>query len=170
MQLSELIRDVPDFPKDGILFKDITTLLKEPRALRAFVDDLAGRFEGERVDKVAAAESRGFIIGMPISYKLGAGFVPARKPGRLPAETISAEYELEYGTNALEMHTDAISPGERVLVVDDLLATGGTMGATMELVERLGGEIVGLGFLIELAFLRGRDRLPGHRIESLIQY
>ena len=170
MELREYIRDVPDFPSPGILFKDITTLLKDSTALRQSVDEMAALFEAVPVDKVVAAESRGFIIGMPLAYKLGAGFVPARKPGRLPAETISSHYTLEYGTNTLEMHVDAISEGERVLVVDDLLATGGTITATIDLVSRLKGDIVGLAFLIELAFLNGRERLTSHRVESLITY
>lgn len=170
MELRQYIRDVPDFPSPGILFKDITTLLKDSTALRQSVDEMAALFQAVPVDKVVAAESRGFIIGMPLAYKLGAGFVPARKPGRLPAETISAHYTLEYGTNSLEMHVDAIAEGERVLVVDDLLATGGTVTATIDLVRRLRGDIVGLAFLIELAFLNGRERLTDHRIESLITY
>lgn len=170
MTLSEKIRDVPDFPKPGILFKDITTLLQEPEAFELAIDSLAERFQHERIDKVVAAESRGFIFGAPLAYLLHAGFVPARKLGRLPAETVSAEYTLEYGTNHVEMHVDAISPGERVLIVDDLLATGGTVCATIELVEKLQGDIVGLAFLVELTFLDGRSRLDDYRIETLIGY
>lgn len=170
MTLAEKIRDVPDFPKPGVLFKDITTLLKDPAAFKQAIDSLALRFEGDRIDKVVAAESRGFIFGAPIAYLLNAGFVPARKLGRLPAQTIRADYTLEYGTNHVEMHTDAIAGGERILVVDDLLATGGTMGASIELVQNLGGEVVALAFLIELTFLGGRKQLAGHRIETLITY
>ncbi len=170
MSLAEKIRDIPDFPEVGILFRDITTLLKDATSFRQSIDDLARRFEGERIDKVVAAESRGFIFGAPLAYLLGAGFVPARKLGRLPADTIRAEYNLEYGTNTVEMHTDAISPGERVLVVDDLLATGGTITATIDLVQRLGGEIVGLAFLVELEYTGGRQLLNGYRIETLVTY
>ncbi len=170
MSLAEKIRDIPDFPEVGILFRDITTLLKDATSFRQSIDDLARRFEGERIDKVVAAESRGFIFGAPLAYLLGAGFVPARKLGRLPAETIRAEYKLEYGTNTVEMHTDAITPGERVLVVDDLLATGGTITATIDLVQRLGGEIVGLAFLVELEYTGGRQLLNGYRIETLVTY
>ncbi len=170
MSLAEKIRDIPDFPEVGILFRDITTLLKDATSFRQSIDDLARRFEGERIDKVVAAESRGFIFGAPLAYLLGAGFVPARKLGRLPADTIRAEYNLEYGTNTVEMHTDAISPGERVLVVDDLLATGGTITATIDLVQRLGGEIVGLTFLVELEYTGGRQLLNGYRIETLVTY
>lgn len=170
MTLAQKIRDVPDFPKPGILFKDITTLLKDPEAFKTAIDALAAPFQGERVDKVVAAESRGFIFGAPLAYLLNAGFVPARKLGRLPGETIQAEYTLEYGTNFVEMHTDAIERGERVLIVDDLLATGGTILATIELAKQLGGEIVGLAFLVELAFLSGRKRLEGYQIEALITY
>jgi adenine phosphoribosyltransferase len=170
VSLAEKIRDVPDFPKPGILFKDITTLLKEPDAFKESINGLAARFQGQPVDKVVAAESRGFIFGAPLAYLLGAGFVPVRKGDRLPHDTITATYTLEYGVNAVEIHTDAIVPGERVLIVDDLLATGGTVGATIELVEKLQGEIVGLAFLVELAFLNGRDRLQGYRVETLITY
>ncbi len=170
MSLAEKIRDVPDFPEVGILFRDITTLLKDATSFRQSIDDLARRFEGERIDKVVAAESRGFIFGAPLAYLLGAGFVPARKLGRLPAKTIRAEYKLEYGANTVEMHTDAIAPGERVLVVDDLLATGGTVTATVDLVQRLGGEIVGLAFLVELEYTGGRQLLNGYRIETLVTY
>ncbi len=170
MSLAEKIRDIPDFPEVGILFRDITTLLKDATSFRQSIDELARRFEGERVDKVVAAESRGFIFGAPLAYLLSAGFVPARKLGRLPADTIRAEYNLEYGTNTVEMHTDAISPGERVLVVDDLLATGGTITATIDLVQRLRGEIVGLAFLVELEYTGGRQLLNGYRIETLVTY
>lgn len=168
--LAEKIRDIPDFPKPGVIFKDITTLLKEPDAFKRAIDDLAQRFEADHIDMVVAAESRGFIIGAPLAYLLGAGFVPARKLGKLPGKTVHAQYTLEYGTNDVEMHTDAITAGDRVLVVDDLLATGGTVGATIELVEQLDGEVVALAFLVELEFLQGRDRLKDHRIEAVITY
>src|SRR6266498_1685008 len=147
MNLTELIRDIPDFPVPGILFRDITTLLKEGPAFVQVIDQLCDRLEGLQVDKVVAIESRGFIFGAPIAYKLGVGFVPARKLGKLPADTISAEYDLEYGTNTVEMHRDAIGKGENVVIVDDLLATGGTTRASVDLVEQLGGEIVELAFL-----------------------
>lgn len=170
LSLTEKIRDIPDFPEAGIVFKDITTLLKDAEAYKQCVDSLQERFADEHIDKVVGPESRAFLLGGPLAYLLGAGYVPARKPGKLPAKTIRAEYSLEYGTNVLEMHEDAISPGERVLVVDDLLATGGTVCATIDLVQRLQGEIVGLAFLIELEFLHGRERLQGYRVESLIKY
>ncbi len=170
MTLAEKIRDVPDFPQPGILFKDITTLLKDAAAFRSAIDSLASRFEGERIDKVVAAESRGFIFGAPLAYLLNAGFVPARKLGKLPADTVKVTYTLEYGTNDVEMHVDAISPGDRVLIVDDLLATGGTVGAAIELVDKLGGEVAGLAFLVELKFLNARAKYKKHRIEALITY
>ena len=170
MSLADKIRDVPDFPQPGILFKDITTLLKDEQAFKGAIDALASRFQGERIDKVVAAESRGFIFGAPLAYLLSAGFVPARKLGKLPAETIQADYTLEYGTNHVEMHVDAISEGERVLIVDDLLATGGTIGATIELVRKLGGEVVALAFLVELEFLQAREKYTDYRIETVLTY
>lgn len=169
-KLAEMIRDVPDFPKPGIVFKDITTLLKRPEGLGLAVDLMAERLEGKAVDRVVAMESRGFIFGTPLALRLGAGFVPVRKPGKLPAETASESYALEYGTDTLEIHTDAISPGTRVAVVDDLLATGGTAEAAIRLVRRLGGEVTAVLFLIELDFLEGRKRLEGVPVESLIHY
>ena len=168
MELASLIRDVPDFPVKGVLFKDITTLIKEADAFQEVVDRLADRYTAMDVDVVVAIESRGFIFGAPLAYKLGAGLVPVRKPDKLPANTISESYTLEYGTNTLEMHADAIQPGQRVLVVDDLLATGGSARATINLVERLGGKVVGVAFMIELDFLHGRDRLEGYDVLSLI--
>ncbi len=168
--LKQLIRDVPDFPIPGIIFKDITTLLKEPEAFGEVIDRLADEFIDENVDVVVAIESRGFIFGAPLAYELGAGFVPVRKFGKLPAETVTKEYALEYGTSSLEIHVDAIESGQRVLVVDDLLATGGTARATAELVESLGGEIVAVAFVVELTFLSGREKLQGYRVVSLIQY
>ncbi len=170
MELASLIRDVPDFPIEGILFKDITTLLKNEEAFREVIDQLVDQHIGRNVDCVVAIEARGYIFGAPLAYKLGAGFVPIRKPGKLPAEIISESYELEYGTNALEMHEDAIEPGQRVLMVDDLLATGGSARAAINLVERLGGLVVGVAFVIELDFLRGRDKLRGYDVLSLIHY
>ena len=170
MDLASMIRDVPDFPVEGILFKDITTLLSDAEAFRYVIASMTERFRDEGIDLVVAIESRGFIFGAPLAYHLGAGFVPVRKPGKLPAEKISQEYSLEYGTNVLEIHTDAISPGHKVLVVDDLLATGGSVRATVDLVERLGGEIVGIAFLIDLTFLNGMKKLEGYDVYSMIQY
>jgi adenine phosphoribosyltransferase len=164
------IREIPDFPKPGILFYDITTLLKDPASMRETIDLLIEPYRESKVDLVVGMESRGFIFSAPMAYELGAGFVPVRKLGKLPAETVSVEYALEYGTNTLEIHKDAITRGQRVLIVDDLLATGGTVNGTIELVERLEGEVVGLAFLVELLFLKGRDRLKGHEIHSIIQY
>ena len=170
-RLKGLMREVPDFPKPGISFKDITTLLKSGEGLRAAVEAMLHPFAGEAIDLVVGIESRGFVLGAPMAVQLGCGFIPIRKPGKLPAATIRQEYALEYGTDAVEIHQDAITDNhERVLMVDDLLATGGTMKAACQLVERLGGRIVGLGFLVELAFLGGRQRLDSYRIESLIQY
>ena len=168
--LAKYIRDVPDFPKKGILFKDITTLLKDPAAFRSAVDRLADRFADQNVDLVVGIESRGFIFGGAVACKLGAGFVPVRKPGKLPAETLKEEYALEYGTDAVEIHTDAVPPGRRVLLLDDLLATGGTMAATCRLVERLNGVIVAVAFLIELTFLNGREKLRDYEIFSMIEF
>jgi adenine phosphoribosyltransferase len=164
------IREIPDFPKPGILFYDITTLLKDPDAYRESIDLMVEPFRNERVDIVVGMESRGFIFSAPMAYQLKAGLVPVRKLGKLPAETITVEYALEYGSNTLEIHRDAIEPGQRVLIVDDLLATGGTVGGTIELIERLNGQVVGLAFLVELEFLKGRDRLQGRRVTSVIKY
>ncbi len=170
MDLRSLIRDVPDFPKPGIVFKDITTLTKDPDGFRAAVDEIAARYADANVDLIVGIESRGFVFGAAVAYKMGLGFVPARKPGKLPGPTVSAEYELEYGTDALEIHQDAIGEGQRVLIVDDLLATGGTAAATAKLVSGLGGEIIAIAFLIDLAFLGGRDKLAGYEVFSLIEY
>jgi adenine phosphoribosyltransferase len=169
-ELRAKIREIPDFPKPGILFYDITTLLKDPVAYRAAIDAMLAPYAGQKVDLVVGMESRGFIFSAPMAYQLGAGLVPVRKLGKLPAETISVEYALEYGSNTLEVHRDAIEPGQRVLIVDDLLATGGTVRGTVELVQRLRGEIVGLAFLVELTFLRGRDRLADRLVSAVIQY
>jgi len=168
--LTDFIRDVPDFPKQGILFKDITTLLHDAAAFRQTIDELAARCRDYGATKIVGIESRGFIFAAPLADRLGAGFVPARKLGRLPADTVRAEYALEYGTNTVEMHRDAIEPGERVLIVDDLLATGGTCRASIDLVEQLGGVVVGCAFLIELTFLEGRAALPGYDVQVLISY
>jgi adenine phosphoribosyltransferase len=173
MELSELkakIRDIKDFPTEGVLFKDITTLLKDAGAFRYVVDQLAERYRRPRVELVVAVESRGFIFGGAVAHELGAGFVPVRKLGKLPGKTIEVEYELEYGRDALAIHEDAIRPGQRVLAVDDLLATGGTMAAALRLIEQLGGQVVGIEFLIELAFLHGRDKLKNYPVHSLIVY
>jgi len=169
-ELRSKIRDIKDFPTEGILFKDITTLLKDGPAWRFAVDSLASHYQGDRVDVVVGVESRGFIFGGAIAHQLKAGFVPVRKLGKLPGKTISVEYELEYGRDALAMHEDAIQPGQRVLAVDDLLATGGTMAATLRLIEQLGGKVVGVAFMIELAFLHGRDKLRTYPLHSLIAY
>jgi adenine phosphoribosyltransferase len=173
MDVSELrakIRDIKDFPTEGILFKDITTLLKDGPAWASVIDMLAARYHTALVDVVVGVESRGFIFGGALAHQLKAGFVPVRKRGKLPARTIEEEYELEYGRDILAIHEDAIQPGQRVLIVDDLLATGGTMAATVRLVERLGGKIVGAAFLIELSFLGGRAKLAGHEVHSVITY
>jgi len=169
-ELKRHIREVPDWPKPGILFYDITTLLKDPLALRMTVDRFVWLFTKQKVDKVVGMESRGFMFGPIVAYDLNAGFVPVRKPGKLPAETVEQSYELEYGTDRLQVHRDSIQPGEKVLIVDDLVATGGTARATAQLIERLGGEVVGMGFIIELTFLEPRKRLTEYRLESLIQY
>jgi len=170
MELREMIRSIPDWPVEGILFRDITTLIKEPEAFQEAVDSLLDSCVGKEIDVVVAIEARGFIFGAPMAYELGAGFVPVRKPDKLPWEKVAASYALEYGTNVLEMHADAIEPGQRVLIVDDLLATGGSAKATAELVERLGGEVVGFVFLIELTDLRGIDKLKGYDVFSLIKH
>ncbi|OLC16509.1 MAG: adenine phosphoribosyltransferase [Candidatus Rokubacteria bacterium 13_1_40CM_69_27] len=164
------IRDIKDFPTEGILFRDITTLLKDASAFRYVIDQLAERYQNERLEVVVAVESRGFIFGGALAHQLRAGFVPVRKLGKLPAKTIEVEYELEYGRDALAMHEDAIRAGQRVLAVDDLLATGGTMAATLRLIEQLGGHVVGVAFLIELAFLHGREKLKNYPLHSLIVY
>ncbi len=168
--LKATIRTVQDFPKEGIGFKDITTLVKNGDALVAAVDEMANQFSPRDFDLVLGIEARGFIFGAAMAYKWRKGFIPVRKPGKLPAETVHAEYELEYGTDSLEVHRDAIVPGQRVLVVDDLLATGGTVAAVCQLVEQLGGIVAGVGFLIELDFLHGRDKIQQYNVASLISY
>jgi adenine phosphoribosyltransferase len=170
MDLKQHIRHVPDFPKPGILFYDITTLLRQPAGLRATIDQLSGPYEGKGIDAVVGIESRGFILGSAVAERIGAGFVPIRKPGKLPSRAIRESYALEYGTDALEMHEDAVRPGQRVLIVDDVLATGGTAAAAVALIRQLGGELRGLSFLIELSFLNGKAKLPGEQVHSVLQY
>ena len=169
-QLKQKIRHVPDFPKPGILFYDVTTLLRDAAGFHDAVEHLTGPFQGKGIDLVVGIESRGFIFGAAVADRIGAGFVPVRKPGKLPYTTITASYALEYGTDALEMHDDGVVKGERVLIVDDLLATGGTARATVDLVKRLGGEVHALAFLIELAALNGRERLPGETVHAVLKY
>ena len=170
IRLEDYIRDVQDFPQQGVLFKDITPMLQDGPAFHAAIDRLAAHYAGAGIQTVVGVESRGFIFGAPLAYQLNSGFVPVRKFGKLPNETVSVEYALEYGTNVVEIHKDAIKPGERVLIVDDLLATGGTVSAAIELVEKLGGHIAGIAFLVELTFLKGRDHLKGHDVFALIKY
>jgi adenine phosphoribosyltransferase len=169
-ELAKSIRTVPDFPKKGIMFRDITTLLKDPHAFRTALEVFGDRYKNKGIQKVVCVESRGFIFGSALALELGAGFVPIRKKGKLPAETIREEYALEYGTDVIEIHRDAVQKGEKILLHDDLLATGGTICAATKLVEKLGGSIVGLSFLIELSFLNGREKLQGYDVFSIIQY
>jgi adenine phosphoribosyltransferase len=168
--LKNIIRDIPDFPKKGIIFKDITTLLADAQSYQRMVDLLSHRYVGRKIDKVVGVEARGFIIGAALAYKLGAGVVLVRKPGKLPGETVKKSYDLEYGSDTLEIHTDAIRKGERILIADDLLATGGTISAVVDMVKGMGGEIVECCFMAELAFLNGRDRLPSDKVFSLITF
>jgi adenine phosphoribosyltransferase len=170
MDLKKYIRDVPDFPKKGILFKDITTLIKDPAAFRQAIDAIVERYKGETIDKIVSVEARGYIFGGALAYMFNCGFVPVRKPGKLPGETVAMDYTLEYGTNRVEIHKDGIQQGDKVLVFDDLLATGGTVHATCKLVEQLGGEIVGCVFLINLKFLSGTEKLKKYSVFSLIEY
>lgn len=170
MNLEKLVRDVPNFPKEGIIFKDITTLLKDSKGLNEALIALYEYASGKGITKVAGIESRGFILGGALAQKLNAGFIPIRKPNKLPSETISASYELEYGTDRIEIHKDAIIPGDKVLLHDDLLATGGTMQAAVKLIEQLGGEVVQISFLIELDFLKGKEKISGYDVRSLIHY
>ncbi|MGI6225131.1 MAG: adenine phosphoribosyltransferase [Peptococcales bacterium] len=170
MDLSSYIRIIPDFPQKGISFKDITPLLGDGKAFKSAIDSLAKDLGTKNIDIVVGPEARGFVIGGPLAYKLECGFVPVRKKGKLPGSTVSATYELEYGQDQLEIHRDAIKPGQRVFITDDLLATGGTMKTTIELVEQLGGQVVGLGFLIELTYLDGRKNLKGYDVISLLKY
>jgi adenine phosphoribosyltransferase len=168
--LKQIIREVPDFPKPGILFYDITTLLKDAAGFKTVIDALQMHYRDTRVDLVLGIEARGFIFAPTVAYALGAGFVPVRKPNKLPAKTVRETYQLEYGTDSLEVHADAIQPGQNVLIVDDLLATGGTAAAVGRLVEKLGGKVAGFGFVVELDFLKGRDKLPGYDVFSLLHY
>ncbi len=170
MNLAEHIRDIPDFPKEGILFKDITTLIGHPEAFRATIDQFQERFKASGADAVVAVEARGYIFGAPLADRLGIRFVPVRKPGKLPYETISQDYDLEYGSNTLEIHSDALRGGEKVIIIDDLIATGGSAAATVSLVKKLGAEVLALGCVIELAFLDGRQRLDGVPVEALLTY
>ena len=170
MNLEAKIRNVQDFPKEGIGFKDITTLIGDGEAFRVAVDKMAEDLKDKNVDIIVGPEARGFIFGTPVAYALGVGFVPIRKPGKLPADVESIEYDLEYGTDILEIHKDAIRPGQRVAIVDDLLATGGTTAAATKLIEKLGGQVVGLEFLIEVTFLNGRDKFEGYDLQTLVQY
>ena len=170
LDLTTFIRDIPDFPRPGIVFKDITPLLADHAAFSSAVRQLIEPFEGQQIDRVCGVEARGFILAAPIAYEFGAGFTPVRKAGKLPYDVEREEYALEYGTDLLEIHRDAVEPGERVLIVDDVLATGGTAAATARLVEKLGAEVIGLAFLIELAFLGGRNQLDGRDVVSLVTY
>lgn len=169
-ELRTAIRDVPDFPKKGIIFKDITTLIQQKQLFKKAVDQLAARYEGKNIDIIACVEARGFIFGGALAYKLGAGMVPIRKKGKLPHDTHSATYELEYGTDSLEIHKDAIKSGEKVVLIDDLLATGGTACATAGLIQSLGAELIEIAFLVELGFLNGREKLKNYNIFSIIKY
>lgn len=170
LDLKKFIRDIPDFPKPGILFKDVTTLLQDKKALKASVDILARQFAKKGVKYVVGIESRGFIFGTALAYKLGVGFIPVRKKGKLPSKTRAVTYDLEYGTDTLEIHADALKKGDKVLIIDDLLATGGTVGAVVKLVSESGAKIAGVGFIIELSFLNGRDRLKGFPVFAAIKY
>lgn len=170
IDLKDYIRDIPDFPKKGIIFKDITPLLQNPEAFKNSVDEMCGRFKNKKIDVVVSVESRGFILGAAVAYKLGAGFVPVRKKGKLPFRTERVTYELEYGTDTLEIHCDAIKKGQNTLIIDDLLATGGTTKATIDLVEKHGGKVAGVVFLIELEFLKGRKKIEAYPVHALIKY
>jgi adenine phosphoribosyltransferase len=169
-ELRDCVRDIPDFPKPGVIYKDITPLLSNTEAFRSTIDLIAEHFEGMVVDRVLGVEARGFIIAAPVAYRFGSAFVPVRKAGKLPWEIEREEYELEYGTDLLEIHRDAVAPGDQVVIIDDVLATGGTAGATIRLVEKLGGTVVGLGFVIELGFLKGRQKLEGYDVLSLVTF
>ncbi|GAM11368.1 adenine phosphoribosyltransferase [Geobacter sp. OR-1] len=169
-ELKNIIRDIPDFPKKGIIFKDITTLLADAKSYQRMIDLISHRYVGQHIDKVVGVEARGFIIGSALAYKLGAGVVLVRKPGKLPSETFKKSYELEYGTDSLEIHTDAIKPGEKILIADDLLATGGTTAAVVDMVKSMGGDIVECCFMVELLFLEGKKRLPEGKVYSLLQF
>ncbi|MGH9340173.1 MAG: adenine phosphoribosyltransferase [Acidobacteriota bacterium] len=169
-KLKTKIREIPDFPKPGILFYDLTTLLKDTEGLHDVIHVLTEKYRGQGIEKIVGIESRGFILGPSLAYNIGAGFVPVRKEGKLPAETLKVSYDLEYGKDSLEIHRDAIEPGQRVLIVDDLIATGGTAAATVQMVRQLGGQLAGLAFVVELTFLNGRQKLDGYEIFSMLQY
>ena len=169
-KVEDYVRTIPDFPEPGIMFRDVTSVLQDPDGLKLSIDEMIKKLDGVEFDVIAGAESRGFIFGVPVAYELGKAFVPVRKKGKLPCETVSAEYALEYGTACIEIHKDAIKPGQKVVVVDDLIATGGTIEAAIKLIEELGGEVVKVLFLIELAGLNGREKLKGYDVESVITY
>jgi len=169
MDFKSYIRDIEDFPKNGIIFKDITPLLQKGEVFRGAIRELYNKYKDEDIDYVVGIESRGFLVGTPLAMELGKGFIPIRKPGKLPAEVINASYELEYGSNNLEIHRDAINEGDNILIIDDLLATGGTVNAAIELIEKLGGNVIGIGFLLELEFLEGKKKLKGYDVFSLIK-
>lgn len=169
-KIKSMIREIPNFPKEGILFRDITTALKDADTLKLTVDEIYEAFKDEKIDYIAGIESRGFIYGMPLAYKLGCGFIPVRKPNKLPRETVEVSYDLEYGSNTLCIHKDSVKPGQKVVIIDDLLATGGTVEATVKLVEKLGGKVVGCAFLIELVELHGRDKLAGIPVKTLLAF
>ncbi|MGB7054203.1 MAG: adenine phosphoribosyltransferase [bacterium] len=170
MDLKKYIRDIPDFPQKGVMFRDITTLLKEPEPFKYVIDTIVDKYKNEKIAKLVSVEARGYIFGGAIAYILNCGFVPVRKPGKLPAETVSLEYTLEYGKNTIEIHKDAIDPGESVLVFDDVLATGGTVQATCKLIEQLGGKVVGCVFISDLTYLKGSEKLKDYEVFSLVQY
>lgn len=170
MNLKDKIRNIPDFPKKGIIFFDITTLIKDGGALKYSVDAMAGQYKGKKIDAIMGAESRGFIFGAAMAYKLGVGFIPVRKPGKLPYKTCQVSYDLEYGSSSLEMHVDAINEGDNILVVDDLIATGGTAKAMAQIIEQMGGKVVGFSFLVELSFLNPRKILEGYDVHALVEY
>ncbi|MDO5402133.1 MAG: adenine phosphoribosyltransferase [Eubacteriales bacterium] len=169
-KVEDYVRSIPDFPEEGIIFRDVTSVIQDPDGLKLAVDGISNLIKDIDFDVVVGPESRGFIFGVPVAYNFGKGFVPVRKKGKLPCETISADYELEYGTATIEIHKDAIKKGQKVVIVDDLIATGGTIEAIIKLVEELGGEVAGIAFLMELEGLKGRDKLKGYRVESVIKY
>lgn len=169
-ELKKIIKDVPDFPKKGIIFKDLTPVFQDKKVFKKLIDFLYKKFKNKKIDKIVCVEARGFLIGAPLALKLGVGLVPVRKPGKLPRETYRVEYSLEYGTDALEMHKDAISKGEKILIIDDLLATGGTVGAVAQLVEQAGGKVSDIAFIVELDFLKGREKLSKYKIFSIVHY